>query len=64
MPDTRTRYLADELRLHCVMPQTERKTLNLLSMDFHEEACQESGRCLRCDHFGFGSFRGGREKQW
>ena len=29
-----------------------------------EEACQESGRCLRCDHFGFGSFRGGREKQW
>ena len=28
------------------------------------EACQESGRCLRCDHFGFGSFRGGREKQW
>ena len=29
-----------------------------------EEACQESGRCLRCDHFGFGSFRGGREEQW
>ena len=35
MPDTRTRYLADESRLHCVMPQTERKTLNLLNMDFH-----------------------------
>ncbi|MGN0328199.1 MAG: FAD-dependent oxidoreductase, partial [Lachnospira sp.] len=29
-----------------------------------EEACQESGRCLRCDHFGFGAFRGGREEQW
>ena len=29
-----------------------------------EEACQESGRCLRCDHFGFGSFRGGREEKW
>lgn len=29
-----------------------------------EEACQESGRCLRCEHFGFGAFRGGREEQW
>ena len=29
-----------------------------------EEACQEAGRCLRCDHFGFGAFRGGREGQW
>ena len=28
-----------------------------------EEACQEAGRCLRCDHFGFGAFRGGREEQ-
>ena len=29
-----------------------------------EEACQESSRCLRCDHFGFGSFRGGRNREW
>ena len=29
-----------------------------------EEACQEAGRCLRCDHLGFGAFRGGREEQW
>ena len=29
-----------------------------------EEVCQEAGRCLRCDHFGFGAFRGGREEQW
>ena len=29
-----------------------------------EEACQEAGRCLRCYHFGFGAFRGGREEQW
>lgn len=28
------------------------------------EACQESSRCLRCDHFGFGIFKGGREKIW
>lgn len=29
-----------------------------------EEACQEAGRCLRCDHFGFGVFRGGRRREW
>jgi len=29
-----------------------------------EEAMQESGRCLRCDHFGYGGFKGGREKKW
>ena len=29
-----------------------------------KEACQESGRCLRCDHFGFGLFKGGRENIW
>ena len=29
-----------------------------------EEAAQESRRCLRCDHFGFGVFKGGRVEQW
>ena len=29
-----------------------------------KEACQEAGRCLRCDHFGYGLFKGGREKVW
>lgn len=29
-----------------------------------QEACQEASRCLRCDHFGFGIFKGGREKLW
>ena len=30
----------------------------------HEEAMQESGRCLRCDHFGYGNFKGGRQEKW
>lgn len=30
----------------------------------YEEACQESSRCLRCDHFGLGSFKGGRRAEW
>ena len=29
-----------------------------------KEAKQEAGRCLRCDHFGYGIFKGGREKLW
>nr|HUM56557.1 glutamate synthase [Bacillota bacterium] len=29
-----------------------------------EEAMQEASRCLRCDHFGMGSFKGGREQKW
>ena len=29
-----------------------------------KEASQEASRCLRCDHFGYGIFKGGREKIW
>lgn len=29
-----------------------------------KEAKQEASRCLRCDHFGFGIFKGGRETIW
>ena len=28
------------------------------------EAMQESSRCLRCDHFGYGNFTGGRQERW
>lgn len=29
-----------------------------------DEAAQEASRCLRCDHYGYGAFRGGRQEQW
>lgn len=29
-----------------------------------QEARQEASRCLRCDHFGFDAFRGGRNLEW
>ena len=29
-----------------------------------EGACIEASRCLRCDHFGYGIFRGGRNSKW
>ncbi|MFI3237314.1 MAG: NAD(P)-binding protein [Lachnospiraceae bacterium] len=28
------------------------------------EAMQECGRCMRCDHYGYGVFKGGRSKVW
>ena len=29
-----------------------------------EEMLQETNRCLRCDHFGYGVFKGGRLREW
>ena len=29
-----------------------------------EEALQEASRCLRCDKYGYGCFRGGRQDKW
>ena len=29
-----------------------------------KESCQEASRCLRCDHHGCGSFKGGRKTEW
>lgn len=48
------------------------RNANERKLDFEEiekclntnEAMQESSRCLRCDHYGFGIFKGGREKLW
>ena len=33
-------------------------------IETEEEALQESKRCLRCDHFGYGRFKGGRNREW
>ncbi|WP_077598050.1 NAD(P)-binding protein [Olsenella urininfantis] len=57
---------------HCARCETTLREAGERSHDFQEielgltdeEALQEASRCLRCDHFGFGSFRGGREIQW
>ena len=42
-----------------------RKDFNYIDCPMTREGAEiESSRCLRCDHFGYGSFRGGRDKQW
>ena len=44
----------------------ERKeNFHCIECGFTDEAAkQEAGRCLRCDHFGFGVFKGGRSVKW
>ena len=44
----------------------ERKCdFDLMELGMNEkEAAQESNRCLRCDYYGYGVFKGGRESQW
>ena len=38
---------------------------DLVSIGMTDEECaQECSRCLRCDHFGYGGFRGGRLAEW
>ena len=47
-------------------PASERKQdFNLMELPMtDQEACQESARCLQCDHFGCGLLKGGREFRW
>ena len=38
---------------------------DLVTEGMTEQECQqECGRCLRCDHFGYGVFKGGRNIKW
>lgn len=46
-------------------PAERKKDFELMEILMTEkESCQEAGRCLRCDHFGCGIFKGGRKTQW
>ena len=46
-------------------PATRSKNFDLMEIAMSDkEANQEANRCLRCDHFGCGIFRGGREVEW
>ena len=70
--DVEIPYASNEDKVACVRVEVALRDAAERKNDFEpieygfscEEACQEAGRCLRCDHFGFGAFRGGREEQW
>ncbi len=45
--------------------EIRRHDFDMFEMGLSDEAAaQESSRCLRCDCYGFGAFRGGREDRW
>ena len=46
-------------------PGERRKCFDHIENDMSdEEAAQECARCLRCDHYGYGIFKGGRAAIW
>ncbi|MCR5665411.1 MAG: FAD-dependent oxidoreductase [Eubacterium sp.] len=46
-------------------PLTRNHDFDLMEMPMSDlEAAQETNRCLRCDHYGCGMFKGGRELEW
>lgn len=46
-------------------PDERKKDFKLMEIGMDcESACQEAGRCLRCDKYGFGGFRKGRITKW
>ncbi|MGI6216043.1 MAG: NAD(P)-binding protein [Coriobacteriales bacterium] len=59
-------------RISCARSEMNERGVEVRRHDFEmfeegltdEAAQQESNRCLHCDHFGFGAFRGGRIEQW
>lgn len=47
------------------MPEERKGDFELMEKCMsEEEAMQEARRCLRCDHFGYGIFKGGRVEKW
>ena len=40
------------------------KQFNDKNFVLDNEVAQECSKCLRCDHYGFGAFKGGRTKKW
>lgn len=61
-----------EDKLYCARAELPEREMTQRVKDFDavelnmnkKEAHQEANRCLRCDHFGFGIFKGGRESIW
>ena len=51
------------LKSHCT-PECQGNFDLVVDGMSEKEAKQESERCLRCDYFGFGVFKGGRNNEW
>ncbi|MGN1049498.1 MAG: FAD-dependent oxidoreductase, partial [Selenomonadaceae bacterium] len=54
-----------KVQLNEIEADVRKKSFDQMEICMSEqEACQEAGRCLRCDRFGFSALKGGRRLKW
>ena len=64
-PDLTDRTYCGRINMSEREPGERKNDFELMEIVMTEkESCQEAGRCLRCDHFGCGIFKGGRKTEW
>ena len=64
-PDLTDRAYCGRINMSEREPGERKNDFELMELVMTEkESCQEAGRCLRCDHFGCGIFKGGRKTEW
>ena len=67
LPDPRINSVVQRGRINLTEREANERKNDFDAIE-HEMTCMqanlESSRCLHCDYFGFGNFRGGRETKW
>ena len=67
LPDPRINSVVQRGRINLTEREASERKLDFDAIE-HQMTCMqadlESSRCLHCDYFGFGNFRGGRETKW
>ena len=64
-PDLTDKPYCGRINMHEREPGERKNDFELMEQIMTEkESCQEAGRCMRCDHFGCGIFKGGRKTEW
>ena len=64
-PDLAEKAYCGRINMSEREPGERKNDFELMELVMTEkESCQEAGRCLRCDHFGCGIFKGGRKTEW
>ena len=67
VPDAGYNLLKPKGRVNCTEREAAERKHDFFCSECgltEEEALQEASRCLRCDHFGYGNFKGGRVDKW
>ena len=67
IPTPRCEDIRPRGRVDCREREASERKCDFDCMEYSmtdEEVAQEAGRCLRCDHFGYGIFKGGRVEKW